>query len=444
MSDIAIRVENLGKKYSLGLTHSGTIRDAVQKVLGSRFRVLGSRKNLTSTPPSSPTPNTSHLTPSSPLTPGTSHLAPCSDFWALRDTSFEVRPGEVLGVIGRNGAGKSTLLKILSRVTWPTEGRAEIAGRVSSLLEVGTGFHQELTGRENVFLNGSILGMSRREIKQKFDDIVDFAGIGQFIDTPVKRYSSGMRVRLGFAVAAHLDPDVLIIDEVLAVGDAEFQRRCLGKMEEVAHEGRTVVFVSHNMGAVQALCNRGIVLSDGRITCDAPIEQAVDSYLGQVLTASRNELESRADRGGLGNVRLRQIQVQNGSADTALCTGCEATFRFHLTGIKPGLACTFTIYDMYGRPVTNLSSRNVSQCDAELPDGDPTIICRVAELPLVGGQYFVNVRIDSVQGIEDHVEGAATFQVVGGAYAGRPSKASPRYGAVCLRHQWELPHRHAR
>src|ERR1700728_4521495 len=210
------------------------------------------------------------------------------DFWALKDVSFDVKQGEVIGIIGRNGAGKSTLLKILSRITEPTSGRVEIRGRVASLLEVGTGFHPELTGRENIFLNGSILGMARAEIKKKFDEIVAFAEVEKFLDTPVKRYSSGMYVRLAFAVAAHLEPEILIVDEVLAVGDAEFQKKCLGKMEDVSKGGRTVLFVSHNMEAVRRMCPRGIVLNQGRVEMVGSIKEAIDCYLKQ--KASQNPI----------------------------------------------------------------------------------------------------------------------------------------------------------
>lgn len=233
-----------------------------------------------------------------------------NEFWALNGVSFEVNPGEVIGVIGRNGAGKSTLLKILSRIVEPTGGRAELRGRVGSLLEVGTGFHPELTGRENVFLNGSILGMSRREIARNFDRIVEFAEVGAFIDTPVKRYSSGMYVRLGFAVAAHLAPEILIVDEVLAVGDADFQARCLGKIREVSVNGRTVLFVSHNMTAIQNLCSRVLVLSHGRVTTDGPPAEAVRSYLNQSGDRAAEWVDSRPPdpirRVTLAAVRVRR------------------------------------------------------------------------------------------------------------------------------------------
>jgi lipopolysaccharide transport system ATP-binding protein len=250
MSNIAIRVEGVGKRYRIGKKKSGDLRETFGNVLRSLI----------------PTAN-SHQ-------PGAQ-----KDFWALNDISFEVKQGEAVGIIGRNGAGKSTLLKILSRITKPTTGRFEINGRVSSLLEVGTGFHPELTGRENIYLNGTILGMKRREIKSKFDEIVAFSGVENFIDTPVKHYSSGMKVRLAFSVAAHLEPEILIIDEVLAVGDAEFQKKCLGKMEDVTGQGRTVLFVSHNMGAVKKLCQKGILIVNGNISLDSTSSAVIEKYL---------------------------------------------------------------------------------------------------------------------------------------------------------------------
>jgi lipopolysaccharide transport system ATP-binding protein len=255
-----IRVENLGKKYII--RHQERERyTALRDVLAQGFKNI--RGKLFS-----------------PFT-GLHSSATDSreDFWALRDVSFEITQGERIGIIGRNGAGKTTILKLLSRITEPTTGRIEITGRVASLLEVGTGFHPELTGRENIFLNGAILGMSKGESKKKFDEIVAFAEIEKFLDTPVKRYSSGMYVRLAFAVAAHLEPEILIVDEVLAVGDAQFQKKCLGKMEEVGKEGRTVLFVSHNMSAISALCVRGIVLAGGKILCDDNIAAAISNYL---------------------------------------------------------------------------------------------------------------------------------------------------------------------
>lgn len=268
MDDIAIRVENISKSYRIGTAPERyrTLRDSItnagRHILAARHlaaRLSAGRSNLARSPDPS-----SHST-----------------IWALKDVSFDVRRGQVLGIVGRNGAGKSTLLKILSRVTEPSTGQAEIHGRVGSLLEVGTGFHPELTGRENIYLNGAILGMKRVEIERKFDEIVEFSEVGQFIDTPVKRYSSGMYLRLAFAVAAHLEPEILVVDEVLAVGDAEFQRKCLGKMGDVAKEGRTVLFVSHNMSAILRLTEETIVIDKGQLAMRAPTPEAVDYYLSR-------------------------------------------------------------------------------------------------------------------------------------------------------------------
>jgi len=260
--DVVIKVENLSKQYRLGVIGHGTLSQDLQS-WWARFR--------------------GKEDPNAKVDAVSSHYNRFSDerFWALKDISFEVRKGEILGIIGRNGAGKSTLLKILSRVTAPTSGSVKIKGRVASLLEVGTGFHPELTGRENVFLNGAILGMTKREIESKFDEIVQFAEIEKFIDTPVKRYSSGMYVRLAFAVAAHLEPEILIVDEVLAVGDSSFQKKCLGKMGEVAGEGRTVLFVSHNMGVISKLCSRSILLKDGILAFDGITDQTINIYFSE-------------------------------------------------------------------------------------------------------------------------------------------------------------------
>ena len=286
MSHIAIRVENLSKKYVISHQRERghkTLCDVITERLTAPWRSLTSRLKHVGT-----ANNGNGNTPSVPCSQFnselraptlTSALTPREDFWALKDVCFEIKQGEVVGVIGRNGAGKSTLLKILSRITEPTKGRIEIDGRAASLLEVGTGFHPELTGRENIYLNGAILGMKRVEIKRKFEEIVSFAEIEKFLDTPVKRYSSGMYVRLAFAVAAHLEPEILIVDEVLAVGDVEFQRKCLGKMQDVStKEGRTVLFVSHNMASLFALCNRGIVLDKGRKQSEGSIGEAIDHY----------------------------------------------------------------------------------------------------------------------------------------------------------------------
>jgi lipopolysaccharide transport system ATP-binding protein len=296
VSTPAIRLEHVSKRYRLGSTHASTSRlsERLQHGLAAPLRSLRSQRAP------------SHLRPS--------HRQG-GELWALRDVSFEIEQGEIVGLIGRNGAGKSTLFKLLSEISPPTEGRITIWGRTATLLEVGTGFHPELTGRENVFVNGAILGMRRAEIEAHFDEIVEFSGIERFIDTPVKRYSSGMYVRLAFAVAAHLDPEILLVDEVLAVGDAEFQRRCLGKMHEASDLGRTVVFVSHNMQTVQRLCTRAYVIDKGGIVAEGTPAAAVTEYLrrtGPVQSGGTVEIPDAMERHGTAEARLRRVRVTDG------------------------------------------------------------------------------------------------------------------------------------
>jgi lipopolysaccharide transport system ATP-binding protein len=294
MSDIVIKAENLGKKYTIGHQAENGRYVALRDVLMQNARGLWHK--------------TKDLVQGKPIILGDT----LEEVWALKDVSFEIRRGEAVGIIGRNGAGKSTLLKILSRITEPSAGRVTIQGRVASLLEVGTGFHPELTGRENIYLNGAILGMARAEIKRKFDEIVAFAEVEKFLDTPVKRYSSGMYVRLAFAVAAHMEPEILVVDEVLAVGDAQFQKKCLGKMGDVAHEGRTVLFVSHNMVAVQTLCQRAFWLDAGRLKAEGGVSQIVTTYLQAGLAEDATERVWPDGSSAPGNetVRLRRIAVQ--------------------------------------------------------------------------------------------------------------------------------------
>ncbi len=300
--DIAIKVENISKVYRIGLKeqmHDSFARTALEFLRSPlknyrKYRSLYKFDDISSDQNQNPGNNSSDI------------------IWAVRDVSFEVKKGEVLGIIGRNGAGKSTLLKILSKITDPTSGSAEIRGRVSSLLEVGTGFHQELTGRENVYLNGTILGMKKSEVDAKFDEIVDFSGVEKFLDTPVKRYSSGMKVRLAFAVAAHLEPEILIIDEVLAVGDAAFQKKCLNKMQDVGQKGRTVLFVSHNMAAVTRLCDRAILLDEGGIMANGPSRQIVSRYLRSDLVTTAAREWPDPDKAPSGPVaRLRAVRARS-------------------------------------------------------------------------------------------------------------------------------------
>src|SRR5262245_57934611 len=311
------------------------------------------------------------------------------EFWALRDISFAVNEGEVVGIIGRNGAGKSTLLKILSRITHPTEGRVEIRGRVGSLLEVGTGFHPELTGRENVYLNGAILGMTRKQIDAKFEEIVDFAGVEKFLDTPVKRYSTGMYMRLAFAVAAHLDPGILIVDEVLAVGDADFQKKCLGKMSEVARRNRTVLLVSHNMAAIQALCGRVLLMEAGRLKASGPPNKMISLHLSDPAAATES-LASRKDRQGDQRIRIEWVAIYpaTGRPANPVCQGddvvLELGYRNRTDARIAELEVCIGVYDMQGRAITFLENRPLHMSvNAARENG--SFICTVKRLPFMPG-----------------------------------------------------------
>jgi lipopolysaccharide transport system ATP-binding protein len=421
----AIRVEHLSKRYRIGIARGAdyrTFRESVSETLSSPWRRL---KDLSRWGDAGEVDRDEE---------------PRDHFWALRDVSFEVRPGEAVGIIGRNGAGKSTLLKILSRITEPSSGRAEFRGRVGSLLEVGTGFHPELTGRENIFLNGSILGMGRREVDRVFDEIVAFSEIERFLDTPVKRYSSGMYVRLAFAVAAHLEPEILLVDEVLAVGDVAFQRKCLGKMQEVGRQGRTVFFVSHNLGSLQALCGRGILLRDGQVVDDAPIGDAINTYLRSIERAADRDLAGRTDRRGDGSARLTAIDVLDGDGlPSVLTTGRPARFVFHVDRVCPGLECSFTIYNQQGHPLAHLGSRAHGPEDDQKPDGQPSIECCFDEFLLLPGRYRLNVALASSGELVDHVEGATIFDVEQGEVRGRLARGTAGYGEIHLPHRWALP-----
>jgi lipopolysaccharide transport system ATP-binding protein len=338
------------------------------------------------------------------------------EMWALCDASFEVKQGEVLGIIGRNGAGKSTLLKILSRVTAPTSGEVRVKGRIASLLEVGTGFHPELTGRENIFLNGAILGMTKAEIDDKLDDIVDFAEIEKFLDTPVKRYSSGMYVRLAFAVAAHLEPEILIVDEVLAVGDMEFQKKCLGKMGDVARGGRTVLFVSHNMATVEALCGRCLLLQDGCVTKDGSVAEVVGhyAYARQRLGAGTINL-SDAARSGSGKARIVSIRVldRQGVPTPAVRLGDPLQLELEFTCSQairaPGFGIVFHTLD--GRRVLRVQSSEMLGALPPCQKGGK-VICRIEEVLLAPGPYLFSVGINNAEiEIVDRVELCAEFDV---------------------------------
>lgn len=367
--------------------------------------------------------------------------------WALRDVSFRVDDGEVIGIIGRNGAGKSTLLKILSKITYPTSGKIKVKGRVASLLEVGTGFHDELTGRENVYLNGSILGMKKREVDQRFEAIVAFAGVEQFIDTPVKRYSSGMRLRLGFAVAAHLDPDVLVVDEVLAVGDAGFQKKCLGTMEELRGSGRTVLFVSHNLAAVENLCSRGIWIDAGKIQMDGEAKEVIEAYMGMFASAPENTdagLSGVKNRLGNGEIRYTQLEylTPDGKPREMIKCGDNVVLRFHYHAEKtvtyPSFG--FRLFTEMGTLLTETGNVVQGTMIPRVEPGDGYVDVEIGTLNLLPARYSLSLWITDQGGALVYDGDVRTVLEVepGNVY---PSGRMPesRHGIVYFPQRWGLP-----
>ncbi len=419
MSNWIIETENLGKKYCLRHGGAGhgyvTLREAMIHALKRISRPLRFQD------------------------------AASEDFWALNDLSFRVKPGETVAIIGRNGAGKSTLLKILSRITEPTVGRVRLKGRVSSLLEVGTGFHPELTGRENIYLNGTILGMAKREVDRKFDAILDFAGVQKFVDTPVKHFSSGMQMRLAFAVAAHLEPEILIIDEVLAVGDAVFQKKCLGKMQDVAADGRTVLFVSHDLAAVEKLCSRAILLEGGRCRADGPTSQTIAQYQATILEAASLDLATRKDRRGSGLVRFVSVEIldENCKEQGVVLSGRPLRVRLHYraAGGKTLENCRVSVtFNGWGKMYFVTSTELVNEdCLNLAPEG--FIDCIIDELPLSLGTYYLGLYVDVNGDVQDWLDSAATLQVEDGNFYGT-GRDYPKGGAgatVLVKHRWQVP-----
>ena len=413
MSDDAIiRVEGLGKRYRLGASRTNerytALRDVIANSVSSSFRRFRNGRR-------------------SKIEEGRSGVR-TEEFWAMRDVSFEVRQGEVLGIIGRNGAGKSTLLKILSRITDPTEGRVRIRGRVASLLEVGTGFHPELTGRENIFLNGAILGMSRAEIKARFDEIVSFAEVEKFLDTPVKRYSSGMYVRLAFAVAAHLEPEILVVDEVLAVGDAEFQKKCLGKMHEVAHgHGRTVLFVSHNMGAIAQLCQRSILLQAGNLAIDGNVQLVIAAY-----NTSTNQRVFKApatlNKPTICNVRVDDAELLRGN----LVVSVEYRSPWKLDPLLIGVV----VQNHNGVPMFGINTQMTPELEP-IASAAGVATLRVAGLPLHSGLYKVNVWLGEKNQNYDVAAETAVFQFIA-ADALPPGVSTDVAGNLRIKGEWSI------
>lgn len=362
MSELAIQLKGVSKKYSIGKEKDGSLRGTLASIFSKK-----SRKQ--------------------------------EDFWALKDVSFDIQKGDVIGIIGKNGAGKSTLLKVLSQITRPTEGRIEINGRVASLLEVGTGFHPELTGRENVYLNGTILGMTRKEVAAKFDEIVAFSGIEKFIDTPVKHYSSGMYVRLAFAVAAHLEPEILIIDEVLAVGDAEFQKKCLGKMKDVAGEGRTVIFVSHDLGAVKQLCNKGVLLHDGAIVALGSMEKALESY----TTNFKQEVYHGTLDQNKPTIHKVEITTSEGGGLQSHGKCFKISIDINMPTGRDGMALSFQIMNSIGNPVTYnwIFDNDKKICRDK---GISKFEFIFDEIRLYEGQYFIRVHLSETNNVRQKFE----------------------------------------
>jgi lipopolysaccharide transport system ATP-binding protein len=363
--------------------------------------------------------------------------------WALRNVSFSVEEGEVVGIIGRNGAGKSTLLKILSKITYPTSGRVRTRGRVASLLEVGTGFHEELTGRENIFLNGSILGMKKREVEAKFDAIVAFSAVERFIDTPIKHYSSGMRLRLGFAVAAHLEPDVLIVDEVLAVGDAAFQKKCINAMHDLQGGGRTVLFVSHNMAAVEHLCSRGIWLSQGGVQLDGPAHEVIEAYLNSLTSADRASSElATHERRGSGEIRFTRVEFRStdGNLQAVTRSGKGLVIRLYYRANEPVEHghFSFRISTELGTLVTEAATWYHGLELPLIPPGDGYVELEIDALNLVPGRYYLSLKTDSATHLYDALEHAVYLDVEEAPIYGSTRRIDSRTGVVFFPQRWRF------
>jgi lipopolysaccharide transport system ATP-binding protein len=409
----AIRVERVTKRYRLGEAHHGMLREAIMNGLG---RLTGRRK-----------------------------VADQGIKLALNDVSLEIKPGELVGLIGRNGAGKSTLLKVLSRITHPTSGRVDVRGRIGSLLEVGTGFHEELTGRENIFMNGSILGMRKREILAAMDQIVEFADIGEFLDTPIKRYSSGMRMRLGFAVAAHLSTDVLFVDEVLAVGDAGFQKKCLGTMRELGHSGRTLVFVSHNMAAIENLCQRVVWIADGEVKLEGAPRDVIRAYLASFAAGDESclDLHNAKERTGTGRVRFQRMEFldENGDEKKVVHSGDALRVRFYYECSRdmPNLHFGMRIYSNLGVLLSDVHTWSTAQAVPHAPQGPGSIELQIDFLNLMPGAYYISIWASSFHEWHDVLHNVATLDVEPSDYYGTGRGVESRFGLMFFPFRWSSP-----
>jgi lipopolysaccharide transport system ATP-binding protein len=411
MAEIAIKVENLGKSYRLGALGTASLKRDFMAIFGKGQNKEEDEREI---------------------------------LWALKNVSFDIKKGDAVGIVGKNGAGKSTLLKLLSRTTAPSTGSIKVNGKISSLLEVGTGFHPELTGRENIFLNGAIMGMSKRDIKARFDEIVEFSGVSRFIDTPVKRYSSGMYVRLAFAVAAHLETEIMIIDEVLAVGDVDFQKKCLGKMREVTgNEGRTVLFVSHNMASVKALCNHGLFLEKGSLRMEGSVREVTDAYISANRGLIENsELAGRTDRSGNGMVKLIGFSVRDlaGNQLETILTGETVDFCFTLhCGPEPArnIDFGFNFFDAEEMNISVLYSSYQNIHFDTLANETILVSCRIASFPFTIGNYKIGTRIVVNNEESDWLIGGAGFiQVENGDFFNSGSSGFSNPYMINIKGEW--------
>ena len=427
--NLAIKVKNISKVYRIGVkanthdTFGGALLDFIKSPIRN-YRTYRSYYKFNDTELNSNESNQSN-----------------DIIWAVRDISFEVKEGQVVGLIGGNGAGKSTFLKILAKITAPTSGRAEIRGRVSSLLEVGTGFHQELTGRENVFLNGTILGMTKREVNSKFDQIVDFSGVEKFIDTPVKRYSSGMKVRLAFSVAAFMEPEILLVDEVLAVGDTAFQNKCIGKMSEVSQQGRTIIFVSHNMPAILNLCERVILLESGKVKMDTDPDTGIRAYFESTSTHAQSVDFSNVPRLSGHTPVIQQILFHNqdGQVTSTIAAGDSLTIRIYYDHDNDLKDAHFglTFETLMGVKVFSVHSRIQS---GALPDlaSSGVVECRIPRIPLIPGTYYVSAGCNAQKRKLDYLERCSQLQVTEADVFGTGRMPNPKAALVFVDAEWKV------
>ncbi len=415
MSDNIIEVRDIGKKYIINHQQSERYT-ALRDVVANKVKNFGKKK----------------------LDTGEKE-----EFWALKDVSFDIKQGDKVGIIGRNGAGKSTLLKLLSRITEPTTGSIKINGRVASLLEVGTGFHPELTGRENIFLNGAILGMSKQEIKKKFDEIVEFAEVEKFLDTPVKRFSSGMYVRLAFSVAAHLEPEILIVDEVLAVGDAQFQKKCLGKMGDVSKEGRTVLFVSHNMGAIQQLCDKGIMLNKGKIYSEGDLNSVLSLYTTAFVKSKSTCIAERKDRKGNQKVRITDIKIYDISSNTEIfeiLSGTPVMITFFYESYNPSEIKNYYFHFA----ISHISGGELIACSNSFTKeniwsskSNGMFSCKIDSWPLNTGVYSLRFYSEANGEVCDQMADAVQINVRYGDFYKTGAVVAEHLNGVMVEHSWQ-------